>query len=200
MRFVSIGFLLFVVSGAVSAQTTLPYTFAPGTVAKASEVNANFQALLTAINKLEGPVTAAGVAGTYVLAGLSLYMTSTPQSGTMSNNARMEHNSTKATAVLNANGTFSFSQETSNGSAMLFDFLKNNGTNTVTNATAIAQPNTSPPESGGTWTLSGNTLTITTNTGGMGTFTAAAGGRLFIGVDASPDNTSQELHILIRTN
>lgn len=138
MRFAFIGLLLFVVSGAVSAQTTLPYTFAPGTVAKASEVNANFQALLTAINKLEGPVTAAGVAGTYVLAAVSLYMNSTPQSGVMSNGARIEHNSTKATAVFNSDGTFSFSQGTSNGAAMLLNFLKNNGTNTVTNASATA--------------------------------------------------------------
>lgn len=199
MRLAIIGLLLFTVSGAVSAQTTLPYTFAPGTVAKASEVNANFQALLTAINKLEGPVTAASVAGNYVLLDLNLYMTSTPQSGTMSNNARIEHNSSNATAVFNSDGTFSLPQESSNGTAMLFDFFKNNA-NLVANATVTAQPNTSPPSGGGTWTLSGSTLTISLTGGGSGAFTAAAGGKLFIGIDTSPDNKSQDLHILIRTN
>ena len=199
MRFAFIGLLLFAVSGAVSAQTTLPYNFAPGTVAKASEVNANFQALLTAINKLEGPVTAASVAGTYVLAGLNFYMTSTPQSGTMSNNARIEHSSTNATAVFNSNGTFTFPQESSNSTAMLFDFFKN-GTNVVENASATTQTKTSPTTGGGTWSLSGNTLTITLAGGDVGTFTAAAGGKLFIGIDSSPDNKSQDLHILIRTN
>lgn len=198
MRIVFMSFLLFAVSNLVSAQTTLPYTFAPGTVAKASEVNANFQALLTAINKLEGPVTPAGVAGNYVLTGLSLNMSSTAQAGTSSNNARVEHSAVNATAVFNSDGTFAFPQESSSGSAMAFDFFKS-GANVI-NATATTQLSTSPPSGGGTWSLSGNTLTITLNGGGGGTFTAAAGGKIFIGVDSSPDSKSQDLHFLIRTN
>ena len=81
---------------------------------------------------------------------------------------------------------------------MLLDFFKS-GANVI-NATATAQANVSPPSGGGTWSLSGSTLTLSLNGGGSGTFTAAVGGKLFIGVDASPDNKSQDLHFLIRTN
>lgn len=199
MRIKFVGLLLMAITSTAIAQTTLPYTFAPGTVAKASEVNANFQALLTAINKLEGPATAASVAGTYTLASLGLYMDSTAQAGTSSNTARIEHTATNATATLNANGSFTLSPESTFGAAMTFDFFKN-GSNVVTNAQAATQSAAPSPSGGGTWSLSGSTLTLSLNGGGSGTFTAAAGGRLFIGIDASPDNKSQDLHILIRTN
>lgn len=181
----------------VSAQTTLPFTFAPGTVAKASEVNANFQALLAAINRLEGQISAADIPGTYALASMSVYLDSTPQSGMMTNNARVEQISSNATATFNVNGTFTLTQETTNGSALAFDFLKN-GANVVT-AQAVTQSAAPPPTGSGTWSFSGRTLTITTGNGG-GTFTAAVGGRLFIGINAPPDNKSQDLHVLIRTN
>jgi hypothetical protein len=54
------------------AQTTVPHVFTPGTPARATEMNANFQAVVTAINnlstrvgKLEGGATDADVVGTY---------------------------------------------------------------------------------------------------------------------------------------
>ncbi len=50
MRYSLVVLLLFVFSNTVLAQTTVPHTFVAGTAAKASEVNANFQALTTAIN------------------------------------------------------------------------------------------------------------------------------------------------------
>lgn len=72
---------LVVFSATAVAATTVPFTFTAGTPATASEVNANFQALATAIDtltttnaalttqiaKLDGttPVTAADMAGTY---------------------------------------------------------------------------------------------------------------------------------------
>ena len=198
MRYLIAGLILSIaVNTTVAAQTTLPFTFAPGTVAKASEVNANFQALLTAINRLEGQISAADIPGTYALASMGFYIDSTPQSGMMTNNARVEQISTNATATFNANGTFILTQETTNGSALALDFLKN-GSNVVT-AQAVTQSAAPPPTGSGTWSLSGRTLTVTTSNGG-GTFTAAVGGRLFIGINPSPDNKSQDLHVLIRTN
>lgn len=75
MRYSYVGFLLLLLSSAVFAETTVPYTFVSGTAAKASEVNADFAALVTAINNLEAkvtaleakvvPSTAASLAGTY---------------------------------------------------------------------------------------------------------------------------------------
>jgi hypothetical protein len=62
------------------AQTTVPHIFTPGTPARATEVNANFQALATAIDnviarvaKLEGgAVTEADVVGNYQLSFLQV--------------------------------------------------------------------------------------------------------------------------------
>ncbi len=48
---------LLVLSGGALAQTTVPNTFAAGTPAKATAVNANFQALATAIDKVASSVT-----------------------------------------------------------------------------------------------------------------------------------------------
>ena len=64
-------FLVLALSGVASAQTTVPNTFTPGTPAKAAEVNADFQALATAIDKVAasgtpgpaGPVGPAGPTG-----------------------------------------------------------------------------------------------------------------------------------------
>jgi hypothetical protein len=50
MRHLFAGLLLFAFSSTVLAQTAVPYIFTPGTAAKASEINANFKALVTAIN------------------------------------------------------------------------------------------------------------------------------------------------------
>src|SRR4051812_7194615 len=73
---VALGLVL--LAGAAHAQTSVPHSFSSGQPARAAEVNANFQALATAINnltarvdRLEGAaVTAANVAGTYQLFGL----------------------------------------------------------------------------------------------------------------------------------
>lgn len=197
MRYTAAAILLVALNTPLFAQTTLPYTFAPGTVAKASEVNANFQALLAAVNKLEGAITAADVAGTYALASFGVNMTGVPPPGaTGGSSARIEHTSTNGVATFNANGTFSVSPETTTGGAVVFSFLNQAGT--VVTATAASQNAAPPPTVGGTWTLSGKTLTLAVTGGGGGTFTAAVGSRVFIGVNG--DSASQDLHFLIRTN
>lgn len=50
MRYSFAGLLLFALGSTAVAQTTVPYTFTAGTAAKASEVNADFQALAAAID------------------------------------------------------------------------------------------------------------------------------------------------------
>lgn len=72
--------LLCVLGGNALAQTTVPHTFAPGTAARAAEVNANFQALAIAIDslaarvdKLEGgSVSDADVVGDYSVSNLQI--------------------------------------------------------------------------------------------------------------------------------
>lgn len=60
MRYSFAGFLIFMFSTTVLADTTVPYTFTAGTQAKASEVNANFAALAAAINNLSSGVLPSG--------------------------------------------------------------------------------------------------------------------------------------------
>lgn len=105
MRYSIVGFLIFILSGTVFAQTTVPHTFTAGTAAQASEVNANFAALVAAINALESvntPLTAADVAGTYQLLAIasmtgSLATTKKAASASETNNG---------TLTFNVNGNF----------------------------------------------------------------------------------------------
>ena len=62
------------IGGNVLAQASVPNTFVAGNPAKAAEVNANFQALVNAINSvsarvanLEGEITSSDLVGTYAL-------------------------------------------------------------------------------------------------------------------------------------
>jgi hypothetical protein len=83
LKQISYAFLLACVTS-TSAQVTIPHTFLPNTPARASEVNANFQALKTSVDnlkttidaltmrvsKLEGPIAAADLNGTYRVHGI----------------------------------------------------------------------------------------------------------------------------------
>lgn len=126
MRYSYIGFLLLLLSSAVFAETTVPYTFVSGTAAKASEVNANFAALVTAINNLEtrvttleasvAPVTAASLAGTYDVyevttdvddLGTSVSVLGVPN---YVHHYGMAGSAASGTAVFNADGTGQMNQ------------------------------------------------------------------------------------------
>src|SRR5258706_4460391 len=120
MRYSFVGLLLSVLSGVAFAQTTVPNTFTRGTAAKASEVNANFQALATAIDnlgsrvsKLEGTITATDVAGTYAFASLEAETFTGANVNVASSVGIIHHQNGNGTFTLNANGTFSFSATTS---------------------------------------------------------------------------------------
>jgi hypothetical protein len=71
----TVGFLIFIIVGITSyadAQTTVPHTFTAGTAAKASEVNANFEALANAVDAIQltpGPQGPAGPTGPQGQAG-----------------------------------------------------------------------------------------------------------------------------------
>lgn len=118
MRYPLAGFIIFAFSTTVLA-ATVPNTFTAGSPAKASEVNANFAALVSAVTALEGkvatletkvaalesvnsPLTAADVAGTYRLLALRT------DNGSKEADKRFKSAAatTDGTLTLNANGTF----------------------------------------------------------------------------------------------
>jgi VCBS repeat-containing protein len=204
MRSTVVGLLLSLFGGIVFAQTTVPNTFTAGTAAKASEVNANFHALATAIDnlesrvsKLEGTLTAADVAGTYAFASLEAETITNANVNVASSQGIVHHQSSNGTFTFNANGTFSFSAP-NNSSKLTFS---------LNTATATETQETVPGSGTGTWSLSGKILTISVGGGGPTVaFTLAAGPGLFINISNSFVTSSTSaasdhlLLILMRTN
>jgi len=200
MRYSFVGLLLLVLSGVGLAQTTVPNTFTAGTAAKASEVNANFQALATAIDnlgsrvsKLEGTLSTADVAGTYAFASLEVETFTGANVNVASSLGIVHHQNGNGTFTFNANGTFTFSQTTSSSK---LTFLLNS-------ASATETIETIPGTATGTWTLSGKILTINISGGPTIPFTLAAGPGLFINISnivSSSGASDHQLLFLMRTN
>lgn len=165
-------FALLALSQAAQAQTAVPYTFAAGSPAKAGEVNANFQALVTAVNnlgsrvnKLEGQLAANDVPGKYSLSTVNLSpVVGTPVGG------RWDVNVVKATLTLAANGTFTSTGTESSGNCC----------------------------GSGTWTLAGNALSLTFDGSEVTTFQALAVGNLFVTTKNTSAGSSNQLVILAR--
>lgn len=203
MRYSFVGLLLLALNSTVLAQTTVPFTFTSGTAAKASEVNADFQALATAIDnltarvsKLEGQFTAADVAGTYAFMSLEVEI----GTGLVS---MIHHASGNGSVTLNANGAFSFNAtDHSSHLALNFSVVKGGTGGTVTDATLTANTTTAstPQNDSGTWSLSGKTLTLIFSSGQSVAFIGATGPSLFMNAINTPDGRDQSLVFLIRTN
>lgn len=186
MRSVLVALSMTVLCGVASAQTTVPNTFTAGTAAKAAEVNANFQALATAINalatrvaRLDGPPTAAGLAGTYAVNGIQTELV--PGSGS----GRVIVYTYEGTATFAANGTGTFSLN-SKGHNLLF-------TSPLT--TTRSAVNSSTGATPFTWSLAGNTLTALD-----GAFSIVSGGQLLIRSTVNPADGTNVLLLLSRTN
>lgn len=153
MRSLLLAFSCAVSSVGVMAQVTVPNTFAAGSPARAADVNANFQALATAINglttrvnRLEGGLAAADIPGTYNFSVLNLM----PLAGAP--NDFWDVNVVKSTLTLAAGGTFT-------------------STGTESNASCCGS---------GTWSYAGNVLTLTLSGPEVLTFQTLAVGNLFI--------------------
>jgi len=188
MRYSVLAFLLCMFSGAALAQTAVPNTFTPGTPAQASQVNANFQALTTAIDALsarvailEGTLTSAEAAGTYSFSNLSVDISGTP---TGVNGATLEHRTMLGTVTLNTDGTGSFSGVTENVTNLGLP-----GSASTSIAPLVTTSTTGGGSMGITWSLSGSTIILNSipiagNLVSL-SFQHAAGGRLFISVGSS---------------
>src|SRR5882724_1461763 len=101
--------VLFLFSGLTLAQTTVPYTFAAGTAAKASEVNLDFQALAIMIDNLSsrisrvenlGAPSVEDIAGTYKIIAMGLQV-----DAPSATNGDVIHSTSNGNLTLNADGT-----------------------------------------------------------------------------------------------
>lgn len=168
---------------AATAQVTVPNTFAAGAPARAADVNANFQALVSGINaigsrvsKLEGQITSADLAGTYAI---NQFQT------------ELGGGASQRVAVYTGGGTASFAA---------------NGTGTISGNTELGHQLNLPagtlnalnrPQAANsfTWSLSAGTVTAL-----GGTFSVVSGGRLLIRTTANPSDGTNVLLFLTRTN
>lgn len=183
------------------AATTVPNTFTAGTPAKAADVNANFQALATAIDtlsarvdKLDGttPVTMADLAGTYVINGLqmgSFKSVSTPQ-GWIDNYTYQG----TLTLVADGNGTLS---NTETGNRFFPSLNPGVSPDYIASFNPTISSYTLPSNQGFTWSLSGGSITIPTL---GGSFTIVSGGRLLIKSTSDSTTGTSVLLLLTRTN
>jgi len=191
IRSLIIPVFLIVFSTATVAATAVPYSFTAGTAAKASEVNADFQAMATAIDtlatrvaKLEGQITASDLVGTYVSDSFSVRLNINGGTGGVTD-VRVY----KATLTLVADGTGTITSNTEKG-AMLEIASPSPATLTPVNA--------SIPLQSFTWHLSGSSMIIDT---WLMTFSIVSGGRLLIGTsnDTISGDVTSTVWLLTRT-
>jgi hypothetical protein len=183
IRYLAALWLAILSTGALAQSVTVPNTFAAGQPAKAADVNANFQALVTAINaletrvsKLEGQFTSTDLQGAiyaiqWIQVGFGPYP-STWQDGYT------------GTVTLNADGSASLTDTDTDYSDVGGTQAKNVTTGSLS----------------GTWTLSGQTLTFTGSNGGTITSTCISGGRLCIATLLGDKSGAVSLLALLRTN
>jgi hypothetical protein len=214
MRYSLAGFLIFIFSTTVLAQ--VPHTFTAGSPAKASEVNANFAALVTAVNALEARVaalenplaaTVASVAGTYKYTSLEVGVSGgvTGGGGTQ---AIVTGGSFSGTVVLGAGGgaTFTIDGNETQGRVESFNTAPHAHAESGGGSTGATQSGTTTtpavtrfggPESfTGTWTVTNGEVVITTSDGV--TRLLPASGKLLIGVtrEASTSGNIQDFYSL----
>jgi len=179
-----------ILGGPASAQVTVPNTFAAGSPARASEVNANFQALATAINnlgarvsKLEGNIVAADLAGAYTLTRLQ-----TELGG--GNSAYVAVYTATDNLVLAADGTGTLTSGTPEQGHQL---------NVVTRVLTPFIGSGGGGVLNFTWTYAnGKLAAVLGNT--TSTFSTVAGGRLLVGASANPADGTNVILLLTRTN
>ena len=177
--------LVFIVScSAALAQVTVPNTFAAGAPARAADVNANFQALVTAINslgtrvsKLEGQIASSDLVGTYAINRFQSELGGVPSQ-------RVAMYTSEGTANFAADGTCTLLGTTERGHQL-------NLPGGALSAFNGAQTGSLPC----TWTFSGGKITAI-----GGTFSVVAGGRLLIRTSANPADGTNVLVLLTRTN
>ena len=184
MRNTLIAFLVALAAPAVFADISVPNTFSPGAPARAADVNANFTALVNAINalgtrvsKLEGQITQADLAGTYSIQRYQSELSGDPGSHVAVYVAG-------GTATLAADGTGTFVAPAETGTSL-----------NVQARTVGPFSGAGPASNNFTWSYSGGVITAFN-----GTMAVVAGGRLLIHVTNNPSDGTAHVMFLTRTN
>lgn len=179
-------------SAAASAQVTVPNTFAAGAPARAADVNANFQALVTGINalssrvsKLEGQITSSDLVGTYTINQFQ---------------SELGGGASVRVAVYTGGGTVTFAADgtgTLSGNSTLGHQLNlPAGTLTAFNSPQLTTQSLS-------WSLTNGTVIASFTYGAVTksfTFSVVAGGRLLVNTSANPADGTTTLVLLTRIN
>jgi len=165
-----------------SAQVTVPNTFVAGAAARAADVNANFQALATAINglaarvaKTEGQVVMADLVGTYALSRMQ----------TEIGVGRVANYISGGTLTMAANGTATLSGLTERGNQL----------NLVGTGSLITISRTDPAVNL-TWSYTGGKVVFD----GVTPLSVADGGRLLISTQSNTADGTAVLLLFVRTN
>jgi len=206
MRFRLHTFLGLSLVSAIAIGASVPNTFTAGDIARAADMNANFQALVSAVTSLENrvtaleapaPITMATIAGTYKYASLEVELFGAPG---VNGNASANGGALTGTVTLDANGTFSgsisggkTSSTVSINQAPSHSHAQPGGGqtgpaqvgSTVSAALANNTENDSPT---GTWTISNGEVVVNDSSGDAFTFQAVAGGKMLIGVHSRQDS------------
>ena len=153
-----------------SVYAQVPYTFSSGTAAKAEEVNANFTALENQIGQLQSQITQlSGTQTSITLAGSTykLFRLGIKLADNGGGNYDIGNKTFSGTVTFNSGGTGTFSSNETNNT-MSFN-------NNTTNGTTSINFQTDPKSNTGTftWTLNGNSLTITPSGDSPLTFTVS---------------------------
>lgn len=154
-----------------------------GGAADVSALVAAVNDLAARVNRLEGHLTQAEVAGAYTV---SLYQSALIADASQSV-GRLEHLTSSGTLRLEANGTFTLS-----GTEAGFNALwQPAGARETVNRADTAS---------GTWSYSAAALRLTFDGGGTESWTGGVGGRLFIHAGANPADGTTTLVLLVRNN
>ena len=171
-------------ASSATAQVVVPNTLVAGAAAKAADVNANFQALATAINglasrvaKAEGQLVAADLAGTYTLSRLQ------SEIGV----GKVAHYVSGGTLTLAANGTGTLSGLTEVGTQVNFP-VGTAGTQTAINRTDGVNTLS--------WSYTGGRVVFAD----FGSLSVADGGRLLISSSANTADGTSVMLLFVRTH
>ncbi|ALT77992.1 hypothetical protein [Paucibacter sp. KCTC 42545] len=197
MRKTFIALTLAAIATAASAQVTVPNTFVAGAPAKAADVNANFQALATAINSLNtrvgklegGPVTSSDLVGSYTINAIQTEL------------GGAGINPGKFVSTYVAKGTISFSAD---GTGKIKGYVETGHEVPLHDA---AGPRTihsvSVPELNFSWSYVNGVLSAKDSNGNVminGSATVALGGKLIIMTSSNPNDGTSVLQVWTRSN
>jgi len=198
----AVGAVLLVVAGGVSGFTLNLKCSATSLSTLASCVNSNFTKTQSDLNSLQtqitaltarvtalekGTVTTAGVVGNYAF--ISTTYSHDNSGGTGLN---IDYQQVQSTLTLNSNMTFSMSQTKNESQLQLATTSTGQNSSTdlvtvasqvVTSVTSTVTPTNVLKSPTGTWSLLGNTLTLTPDSGSPVSFTVANGGRVITMLD-----------------